>query len=162
MEYFPEEFQVKIESIFGLFAVKNPGYCDFEELKNILTCTNSCYDSEEELYSIYKLLERPGQGINESELKIILTKKMKDNDKKSDILEAFSFLPIDEDYKIDTETFFDLLMEKGYKYTSEQAAVVIKEADPKNTGKIDVRLFVDNILQTEKKKPKKKGGSKKI
>ena len=154
-EYFTPEFKARFSDLFKLFSRTNADYCNFEELLDLLVCSNSCYDSEEELVSLYEVLAVPNLGITEHQVYLLLTKKKKDNDKKSDLVEAFQSLPIDEDMKMDSEKFMQLLMDMGYKYTEEQAAIVLKEADPKNTGKVDANAFIENIMMLEKKKPKK-------
>jgi len=101
-------------------------------------------------------METPDRGITERDVFVLLCKKKKDADRKGDLLEAFSALKMDEDGKVDTEVFFDFLVYNGYKYTEEQAQAVIKEADPKGTGKIDVSNFIDMMLNKETKKKKTK------
>lgn len=159
-EYFPIEVREKCKKIFALFSKKNKGHSSFDEIKEILTCCNSKYDDEELLEKFCKLLDHDGKGVQEDDLYLLMTKKKKDQDPTGHIHQAFESLGLRRDGsgRISADDFFEYLTEKGYKYTEEQAAIVLKEADPKNTGFVDVSKFIELISGTasEKKKSKKK------
>lgn len=113
------------------------------------------------LRGLYDLLktqidETEPEGINQNDFFLILSKKMKDEDLKADLLEAFRFLGENniEDDIFNSEQFMDLLMYNGYKYTEDQAEQLLKKGDPKLRGNFNFQKFVDDMT-------KKKGGKKK-
>ena len=120
-----------------------------------MKCCNSTVKDESMLRSLFDLMATPA-GIMEKDLMLLLVKKRKDEDTAADLLQAFSFLGVDDRGKIPTDKFADFLQYNGYKYTEEQVAFVLKEADPKNTGFIDVNKFSDLISGKTPKKTKVK------
>lgn len=161
--------------------------------------TNNVYEDQDLLRGLFNLRKKPLDGgttpqdsykIDLDDLMIILSKKMKDNDKKQDLMTAFGFVTKDDPVRpktpprvlteeeikegitlplevkkekgpmAHTEKFYEKLIYAGYRYTEEQADAVIKEADPKNVGFFEYEKFVDNTIKTDKK-GKKKGKKKK-
>lgn len=160
-EYFPTDDRDRCLKIFSLFSQKNKGFASLEELKvgcwtqnqEIMVCCNCKYENQVLLEQFYDMMATP-QGIKHADIFILLSKKKKDKDRKAELMKAFAFLPLNEEGKMDTDTFFEFLVHKGFKYSEEQAQAVIKEADPKGTGWIDVSNFADLLLNTEAKKKK--------
>ena len=125
-----------------------------------MNCCNGQMKDKVMLRAIFDLLATPGLGITVGDLMILLTKKRKDEDKSSDIAQAFCFLGVDDKGRMPTGKFIEYMQYNGYKYTDEQIAVVLKEADPKNSGYIDVNKFA-NIITGSGSKPSKKNKPKK-
>lgn len=125
-----------------------------------MNCCNGFVKDKALVQSLFDLLATPQLGITEKDLYILLMKKRKEEDKSSDIAQAFSFLGVDDKGRIPTDKFVEMLQYNGYKYSDDQIAVVLKEADPKNTGFVDVNKFTD-LITGVKAKPAKNKKSKK-
>jgi Ca2+-binding EF-hand superfamily protein len=66
-------------------------------------------------------------GITYESFRLIMSKKMKDEDVQSDLTDAFNFVSDnDENSMISSEKMLDLLVYNGYRYTEEQAEIFMK------------------------------------
>lgn len=128
---------------------------------------NSVYKDEKMIIALYDLLKsKPDdsgkEGIKHSDFLLILSKKKKDEDLKTDLLEAFKFLDQDGHGVIDSEKFFDMLVYNGYRYSEDMAEIFMKLADPKGTGKVLYDKFVEEVTKEKKGKGRgRKGKGKK-
>ena len=88
---------------------------------------------------------------------LILSKEMKEKDIKDELKGVFSFFDEDNNGYISSEKLRELLMYNGFHYNEEQLEIFMKEADPKNEGKVYYFDFIEKITTKElpkKKKPK--------
>ena len=115
--------------------------------------------------------ENDSEGVTENDFLKIISKKKKDEDVESDLLEAFQFLATCKkqneptgDANIDdkegetfmnSDEFRDWLVYNGYKYNEDQAEAFMLECDPKKDGHFVFEDFVKKIMKRE---VKKKGG----
>lgn len=75
-------------------------------------------DELEELYAELKQnTEKP--GINIDMLKILVSKKIRDEDKEEQLNEAFKMVAKDDTDDIESEPFKELLMTMGLRWTEE-------------------------------------------
>ena len=107
-------------------------------------------------------LQSGDMGVDYKQVLLIITKKIKDEDKELKLTDAFKLIDKADDRNIKSEEFKDLLMSMGTwasrKEKEELADALIKEGDPKGTGTFEYYNFVKKIL---KQKGGKKGKKKK-
>ena len=71
--------------------------------------------------------------------------KLKDMDTAEDLIKQLEKLDRDNDGKIPTPEFKQYMMNMGGKMSSEDVEELVKFADPKNEGAIDIAEFADAL-----------------
>ena len=79
-----------------------------------------------------------------------MEEKLRDIDTVEDLLEQLKMLDRDKDGKIPNPEFKQFLMNMGSKLNIEQAEELMKEADPKGEGAVDIEEFAQRMCPPKK------------
>lgn len=161
--FFPEDKFEKIKKNFDLFDRDEDGFITLDEVFELLNSLDIDIP-ERDVRLLYMAIvdSADTKGIQIEKFKLILTKKIKDDDKMSELLTCFSMVdPMGTGAVTDLEAFKELLMGKGLKFTEEEADEFLAEANPKKDTQFNYSNFVNIILTRKKEKKKKKGKKKK-
>lgn len=82
--FFSDEKKAQYQANFALFDRDNDKYINYSELKELLTSVNISFpdDELEELYKEFCLLSPEADGINDDAVFVLVSKKIRDNDKE--------------------------------------------------------------------------------
>lgn len=149
--FFPKEKEQRYRDNFKLFDRDSDNYINLKELKELLVSIGQTFP-DEELEELYNELENPAtKGIDCETLFLLVSKKMKDADKESQLLEAFKIVKKHDketnDEVLNSENFKELLMSMGNRWTEEKADEFLKEFDPKNEGLLRYDDIVKRIMK---------------
>lgn len=158
--YFDEDKESRYKQNFALFDRNKDSYINLEELKELLASLGQVLE-ETELEELYVVLEdQEFKGITCNDVFLLISKKIRDEDRETQLLEAFRIVNEEEKEVLDSEAFKELLMTYGEKWDEDVIDKMIKEGEGKgksNEGKFNFNEFTKKVL----KKKKKKGGGKK-
>ncbi|EAR86103.1 calmodulin 7-2 (macronuclear) [Tetrahymena thermophila SB210] len=162
-KFFSEEKKQQYQNNFALFDRDNDKYINLSELKELLTSVNITFpdDELEELYNEFCLTSPEADGINEDAVFIIVSKKIRDNDKDEQLTQAFKLVEKavnDELAKTPNETkeqegyirveqFKELLMTLGNRWSEEQANEFLKDINPKSDERINYLDVVKKLMK---------------
>ena len=149
----PEVFS-DIKMLFEVFDENDTGYVDIVELFVIMKALDvKPLDEEEE--DLIKKADPNGNGAFTMDgLLSILEEKMKPTDTVEDLVEYLSILNRRKDGgTIPTPELKQYLTTMGSKFSEEEAEEMIKEADPKNDGIVNIEAFAQKMCP-QPKEPK--------
>mmetsp|Transcript_16206 Transcript_16206/g.18601 ORF Transcript_16206/g.18601 Transcript_16206/m.18601 type:complete len:195 (+) Transcript_16206:6-590(+) len=161
--YFPDDRWEKIKKNFNLFDRDGDEYINLEECFELLNSLDIDIP-ERDVRLLYLAIvdSSGGAGIQVDAFKLILTKKIKDDDKMAELNYCFSMVdPMGTGAVTDLEMFKELLMSKGLKFSEEEADEFLAEANPKKDVQFNYNNFVNIILTRKKEKKKGMGKGKK-
>ena len=167
--YFPQEYWEKVKNNFDLFDRDSDGYINLDEVFELLNSLDVDLPPRDVRILYNALTSNYDQkGLSDDQLRFILTKKIKDDDKYSELVAHFAMLDPDGTGVIsDLEVFKEILMGKGLKFTEQEVDEFLEEANPKKDQQFNYRDFVGIVVDglqkkgKTKKKGKKKGKKKK-
>eukprot|EP00349_Pseudokeronopsis_sp_Brazil_P008187 CAMPEP_0202965834 /NCGR_PEP_ID=MMETSP1396-20130829/9936_1 /ASSEMBLY_ACC=CAM_ASM_000872 /TAXON_ID= /ORGANISM="Pseudokeronopsis sp., Strain Brazil" /LENGTH=203 /DNA_ID=CAMNT_0049688957 /DNA_START=116 /DNA_END=727 /DNA_ORIENTATION=+ len=158
----PPEILEDMKNIFGVFDVEGKNEVPIYELRTILRALDKD-PIEEELEFLTAKIDPEMKGFFSFEiLHDIMEDKLKDVDTFDDLFAEFKKLDKDQDGRIPKPEFKQFMMNMGSKFNLEQIEEMMKEADPKGEGFIDIEEFAHRLcppkVVAKKKKGKKKRG----
>ncbi|EGR29104.1 hypothetical protein IMG5_162880 [Ichthyophthirius multifiliis] len=165
--FFPDDKKAKYQANFALFDRDNDKQIDLGELKELLTSLDVRFPEDEltELYNEYlKYIQETvpdSIGIDENAVYIIVSKKLRENDKEEQLTQAFKLVEnaVNEELAkipnenreqegyIRVEQFKELLMLQGNRWSEEQCVDFLKDIDPKNEGRINYFDIVKKLMK---------------
>ena len=105
----------------------------------------------EQLDQIKDMIDPDKTGfITFARLTIVMEDKLKETDTVEDLLAQLTILDRDGDGKIPAPEFKQYMMNMGNKMTSEDLEELMKEADPKGDGAVDIADFADRMCPAKK------------
>jgi len=159
-EYYTPEIKDQYKKNFRVFDRDQDNLIGVDEFKDLLISLSANMTEIAVLEGLYKLLETKSpagkNGITFESFLIILSKELKEKDVKDDLKNAFMFFDQENNGWVPSEKFRELLMYNGYRYNAEQLDILMKEADPKNEGKIYYFDFIEKVTAREAPKKGKK------
>ena len=157
-EYFPPEIKEVYRKNFRVFDRDQDSQIILEEFKDLMVSLNTNMAEVSVFESLFELLEIKSStgkpGISFESFLIILSKDLKEKDIKDELKNSFSFFDDESNGYLSSEKLREFLMYNGFKYGEEQLDIFMKEADPKNEGRVYYFDFIEKI--TMKEMPKKK------
>ena len=141
-KFFPDDKKLRYEKNFDLFDRNQDKHINLSELEELLVSIGQELP-EEDLVALYNCLENPEfKGINFDSMLLIVSKKIREDDREATLTEAFRILEENDAGFLNSEIFKELLMTMGHKWTEEQADKFIEVGDPKKEGKFMFEDFV--------------------
>ena len=137
----PEVYQ-DIKTLFEVFDEENTGYVDINELFVIMKALD-VKPLEEEEEDLIKKADPDKKGCFTMDgLLSIMEEKLKPTDTMEDLIEQLNILNKKKDGgTIATPELKQYLTTMGSKFSEEEAEELIKEADPKNDGIVNIEAF---------------------
>ena len=84
------------------------------------------------------------------QLKAVMEEKLKDIDTLEDLIEQLRKLDKDKDGRINNPEFKQFMMNLGSKMSLEEVEDLMKEADPKGEGAINIEDFAQRLCPPKK------------
>ena len=85
-----------------------------------------------------------------AKLKEVMEEKLKETDTIEDFMDNMKLLDKEQMGKIPAPLFKQIMMNQGKKMTLEEYEEMLKEADPKGEGAIDIEEFASRICPPKK------------
>ena len=83
-------------------------------------------------------------------LQFVMEDKLKETDTVEDLIEQLKKLDKDQDGKIPAPEFKQYMLNLGNQMTAEEVDELMKEADPKGDGAVDIAEFADRLCPPKK------------
>ena len=107
--------------------------------------------TEESVEEVRKMIDPEGKGYIEFPgLVAVMEEKLKETDTVEDLIAELNKLDKDADGRIPTAEFKQYMMNMGNKMTPEEVDELLKEADPKSEGFINIEEFADRLSPPKK------------
>ena len=159
--FFPEDKEKRIRDNFALFDRDGDGFVNIEETIELLNSIDVGL-SEHDTNLLFKELIQEDKGVSCDDFFLLITKKIKDDDKETELMQNFKLIDKEGTGMIkDIEGFKDLLMSKGLKWTEEQVDELLEVMNPKGGDSYSYSEFCRSITKKEESKGKKKKKKKK-
>ena len=140
-EIIPPEIMEDMRNIWSVFDLENKDEVSTMELRTILRALD-IDPSEEELEQIAERVDSEQKGyFTFEQLNIVMEDKLKDVDTFDDLIVEFRKLDKDQDGRVPNPEFKHFMMHMGMKMSLEKVEELMKEADPKGEGTIDIEDF---------------------
>ena len=149
-ELIPEEILEDMKNLWAVFDMENTDRVNISELRVIMRALD--FDlNPQELELCRKQIDPLGEGcIRFANLKLVMEDKLKDVDTYEDLIEEFKKLDKDGDGIIPAPEFKQYMRNLGSKMTPEQLEELMKEADGKNEGKVDIDELAQRLCPPKK------------
>ena len=146
----PEVF-ADIKKLFEVFDEDEVGYISIDQLFVLMKALD-VKPLEEEEEDLVKKADPNGEGYFTMDgLMSILEEKLKATDTIEDLIEQMTILNRGKDGgTIPTPELKQYLTTMGSKFTPEEADEMIKEADPKNDGVVNIEAFAAKLCPVPK------------
>ena len=127
-----------MKNLWDVFDLDKTDRVDISELRVIMRALD--FDmNPEELALCRQEIDPLNEGfIRFANLKLVMEGKLKEVDTYEDLIEEFKKLDKDGDGTIPAPEFKQYMKNMGTKMTQEQLDELMKEADGKNEGKVDI------------------------
>ena len=107
--------------------------------------------SEHAYNEVLKMIDPDSTGIIKFKmLTAVMEEKLKETDTKEDLLEYLKKLDLDNDGKISAPQFKQFMTNLGNRMRDEDVEELMKEADPKNEGVVDIDELADRLCPPKK------------
>lgn len=129
-----EETIKEFKEAFALFDKDGDGSITTEELGTVMRSLGQ-NPTEQSLRQMINEVDADGSGtIDFAEFLTLMARKMKAQDTKSEIIEAFKVFDQDNSGKISADELRSIMADLGEKLTDEEVNEMIKEADKDGDG----------------------------
>ena len=139
-----------MRNIWSVFDLENKNMVPLGEFRTILRALD-IDPSEYELEYLTEKIDPEQTGFMSFErLHEVLEEKLRDVDTLEDLLEQMKRLDRDKDGKIPNPEFKQFVMNLGSKMKLEDAEELMKEADPKGEGVVDIDELAQRLCPPKK------------
>lgn len=140
-ELIPEEILEDMHNLWSVFAMENQDRVPISELRVIMRALD--FDlSPTELAECRKEIDPQNEGyIRFENLKKVMEGRLKEVDTYEDLIKEFNLLDKDGDGKIPAPEFKQYMRNMGTKMTQEELEEMMKEADSRGDGSVDIEEF---------------------
>ena len=146
-----EEVMKDMQNIWSVFDTDNTNKVTIDELRTIMRALDVTCDDEGTLDLIRSQIDPENTGfITFENLTIVMEDKLKETDTMEDLIEQLKKLDKDNDGKIPAPEFKQYMMNMGNKMNSDELEEMMKVADPKGEGAIDIMEFADSLCPPKK------------
>ena len=140
-----EEEKKDFQLAFNLFDKERTGQIAPKTLGSIMRSLGQ-NPTESELQEMVNEVDVDGNGtIDFDEFLIIMAKTPKDNDSEDKLIEAFKVFDPETTGELNVPQLRDILANLGQKFSEEDINQLIKDADPKEEGTVQIHDFVKMI-----------------
>ena len=142
VEQLTEDQIAEIKEAFSLFDKDGDGTITIKELEIVMRSLGQ-KPTESELQDMVNEVDADGNGIIDfSEFCGLMARRMKDDDTKEELLEAFKVFDRDGSGTISSEELRHVMTNLGEKLTEKEVDEMLKEADVNGDGEIDFDEFL--------------------
>ena len=143
---FKKDDLYKYKEAFNIFDVRQTGSISVEDLPSLLAILHVSPTRKE-----LKSLNDEYSGTHDNKIRYkdflsIMQRMRNRTDDKRTLLEAFENLMEKPENHIPTDKLREVLCNKGEVLSNEEFDLLASEADPKRTGRIDYKAFVELLL----------------
>ena len=137
-------------NLWSVFAMENQDRVPISELRVLMRALDLDLDPTE-LAEVRKEIDPNNEGfIRFENLKKVMEGKLKEVDTYEDLIKEFQLLDKDGDGKIPAPEFKQYMKNMGSKMTQEQLDEMMKEADSKGDGSVDIEEFCQRLCPPKK------------
>ncbi len=134
-----------MKNLWDVFDTDKTDRVSISELRVIMRALDFDMNATE-LAECRKQIDPLGEGfIRYANLKLVMEDKLKEVDTYEDLIEEFKKLDKDGDGMIPAPEFKQYMKNLGMKMTQEQLDELMKEADGKNEGKVDIEELCQRL-----------------
>ena len=146
----PPETLEDMKNLWDVFDMEKTNHVPIKELQKMMRALD--FDlNDQELDYVRKQIDPEEEGfIRFERLQGVMEEKLKDIDTYEDLLDQFKHLDKDESGKIPNPLFKQYMMTMGKKMTLEEFDDMMKEADPKGEGMVDIEEFALRLCPPKK------------
>ena len=138
---------IEYKEAFGLFDRDGSGTITTKELGIVMRALGK-NPTEQDIVDMINEIDTEGRGtIDFPEFLTLMARPIREPDKVEDILDAFRVFDKEGSQKISTGELRNILINIGEKLTEEEVDEILKEADKDNTGTVDYKHFVEQMMQ---------------
>ena len=146
-----EQMKEDMDKVWSVFASSEEDKVKIDELETIMRALDVSLPDEESVEEVRKMIDPQSTGfITKPGLITVMEEKLKETDTMEDLVEQLKKLDKDMDGKIPSPEFKQYMMNMGGKMTLDDVEELMKEADPKNEGVIDIMEFADRLSPPKK------------
>ena len=146
-----EEMAEDMAKLWKVFQDPETGNAKIEELGTILRALDVNLPDEAAFEEVRHMVDPEGKGyFDEPGLKIVMEEKLKEEHTVEDMTGMLSLLDKDGEGLIPTPRFNQYMMNMGHKMTEEEVDELLKEADPKNDGVVNIADLADRLCPPKK------------
>ena len=146
-----EEIMLDMKNIWSVFDSKNENSVTIDELKTIMKALDISVAEDYILQSITEMIDPENSGFMTFErLTIVMEEQLKEKDTLEDLIEQLKKLDKDGDGKIPSPEFKQYMTNMGLKMKPEELEEMMKIADPKGEGSVDIADFADSLCPPKK------------
>ena len=148
-----EEMMEDMKKVWSVFSsgVGSEDRAPITELQTIMRALDINLPTEESVAEVRKMIDPEGKGYIEFPgLVAVMEEKLKETDTVEDLIAELTKLDKDADGRIPTAEFKQYMMNLGNKMTVEEVEELLKEADPKSEGFINIEEFADRLSPPKK------------
>ena len=146
----PPETLEDMKALWDVFDMDATNHVPIRELRTIMRALDIDLKPEE-LEIVRKQIDPDSEGfIRFERLQAVMEEKLKDVDTYEDLIEQFKHLDREACGKIPNPLFKQYMMTMGRKMTLEEFDDLMKEADPKGEGMVDIEEFSQRLCPAKK------------
>ena len=139
-----------MKALWDVFDMDATNHVPIRELRTIMRALD--IDLKPDELALVKTQIDPDQEgfIRFERLQMVMEEKLKDVDTYDDLIEQFKHLDKEASGKIPNPLFKQYMMTMGKKMTVDEFDELLKEADPKGEGMVDVEEFAQRMCPPKK------------
>ena len=146
-----EEKMLDINNIWSVFDTE--GRVSTDELKTVMKALDVGVSDADILEGIRQMIDPDNSGFfSKEKLLEVMEEQLKEKDTVDDLIEQLKKLDKDNDGKIPAPEFKQYMSNLGLKMAPEDLEEMMKIADPKGEGNIDIADFADSMCPAIPKK----------
>ena len=140
-----------MKNIWSVFDNENKDQVTIDELRTIMRALDVNVPDEGTLELIRQMIDPENTGfIKFANLTIVMEDKLKETDTMDDLIEQLKKLDKDHDGKIPAPEFKQYMLNMGNHMLAEEVDEMMKEADSKGDGAVDILEFADRLCPPNK------------
>ena len=146
-----EEVMQDMKNIWSVFNEDNEDKVTIKELQTIMKALDVNVEDSDVLDLITKMIDPEGTGyITFANLTMVMEEQLKEKDTVEDLTEQLQKLDKDKDGKIPAPEFKQYMANMGLKMKPEDIDEMMKLADPKGDGNVDIAEFAEALCPPKK------------
>ena len=146
-----EEIMIDMKNIWSVFDIDNKDQVTIDELKTIMRALDVNVNEEGALEQVKEMIDPENTGyITFARLTVVMEDKLKETDTVEDLIEQLKKLDKNDDGIIPAPEFKQYMMNMGNKMNAEELEELMKEADPKGDGAVNIADFAERMCPPKK------------
>lgn len=146
-----EEIMADMKNIWSVFDEDGQNRVNTQELKTIMKALDVDVREEFNYRRVLEMIDPDHSGFMTFErLIVVMEEELKEKDTVEDLIEQLKKLDKDGDGKIPAPEFKQYMINLGLKMKPDELEEMMKVADPKGEGSIDIADFADSLCPPKK------------